>query len=60
MVPVQVRLTKKLIENVDDLVSKGVYSNRSEVIRDAIRRHVVNFGETDPNLFRREMYRREV
>lgn len=42
MVPVQVRITKKIIEEIDLLVQKGIYSNRSEVIRDATRRHVMN------------------
>ncbi len=45
MVPVQVRITKKLVEEIDQLVLKGIYSNRSEVIRDATRRHVMNFSE---------------
>lgn len=42
MIPVQVRITKKIIEEIDLLVQKGIYSNRSEVIRDATRRHVMN------------------
>ena len=42
MVPIQVRITRKLIEEIDLLVQKGIYSNRSEVIRDATRRHVMN------------------
>jgi Arc/MetJ-type ribon-helix-helix transcriptional regulator len=45
MVPVQVRVTKKLLEMLDELVGKGIYSNRSEAIRDAIRAHVTNFAE---------------
>ncbi|MBI2675726.1 MAG: type II toxin-antitoxin system ParD family antitoxin [Candidatus Aenigmarchaeota archaeon] len=43
MVPVQVRVTRQLLERLDDLVAKGIYSNRSEAIRDAIRTHVTNF-----------------
>lgn len=42
MIPVQIRVTKKLIEMIDHLVDEGLYSNRSEAIRDAIRRHVGN------------------
>jgi len=38
MHPVQVRLTRELIEKIDDLVLKGIYPNRSEAIRDAVRR----------------------
>jgi len=45
MVPVQVRVTKTLLERLDDLVDKGMYSNRSEAIRDAIRNHVTSFTE---------------
>lgn len=45
MVPVQVRLTKKLIERIDVLVTKGIYSNRSEAIRDAARRLVMEVME---------------
>ena len=43
MVPVQVRLTRKLLEEVDRLIVTGSYSNRSEIIRDAVRRHVGRF-----------------
>ena len=40
MEPIQIRMTQKLIDLVDELVQEGTYSNRSEAIRDAIRRHV--------------------
>lgn len=43
MKPIQVRLTEKLIEKVDKLVEKGIYPNRSEAIRDAVRRVVSRF-----------------
>ena len=46
MVPVQVRITRKLVELLDELVEQGTYSNRSEAIRDAIRRSVHNFHDT--------------
>jgi len=36
--PIQVRLTRELIEKVDKLIDKGMYPNRSEAIRDAVRR----------------------
>jgi len=42
MKPVQVRFTKKLLEKIDELVKLGLYSNRSEAVRDATRRHVEN------------------
>lgn len=34
----QVRLTKGLIERIRELVDKGYYSNKSDAIRDAVRR----------------------
>ena len=36
----QVRLTKVLIEKIDSLVQKGYYPNKSDAIRDAVRRLV--------------------
>jgi Arc/MetJ-type ribon-helix-helix transcriptional regulator len=36
----QVRLTEGLIEKIDQLVQKGYYSNKSDAIRDAVRRLV--------------------
>ena len=36
----QVRLTKGLIEKIEDLVQKGYYPNKSDAIRDAVRRLV--------------------
>ena len=41
MIPVQVRISKRMIEKIDELVSYGIYSNRSEVIRDATRRLII-------------------
>jgi len=38
MHPVQIRLTKELIEKIDVLIEKGMYPNRSEAVRDAVRR----------------------
>ena len=45
MIPVQVRVTKKLMDRIDDLIKSGMYSNRSEAIRDAIRKNVNGFDE---------------
>ena len=36
----QVRLTEGLIEKIDKLVQKGYYPNKSDAIRDAVRRLV--------------------
>ncbi len=38
MHPIQIRLTKELIEKIDVFIQKGIYPNRSEAIRDAVRR----------------------
>jgi hypothetical protein len=42
METVQIRLTEKQIRNIDVLVKKGVYPNRSEAVRDAVRKLVEN------------------
>ena len=44
MIPVQIRINRKIIEKIDQLVESGVYSNRSEVIRDAARRLVIELS----------------
>ena len=36
----QIRMNSGLISMMDNLVKQGVYSNRSDVIRDAVRRFV--------------------
>lgn len=36
----QIRMNPKLIKLIDVLVKSGVYSNRADVIRDAVRRFV--------------------
>jgi Arc/MetJ-type ribon-helix-helix transcriptional regulator len=40
MIPIQVRVTKKILEDMDNVVSVGAYPNRSEIVRDALRRHL--------------------
>jgi Arc/MetJ-type ribon-helix-helix transcriptional regulator len=44
MIPVQIRINKKMVDKIDQLVEAGVYSNRSEVIRDATRRLVIEMS----------------
>ena len=39
---IQVRLGHGLVERVDDLVETKIYGSRSEVIRDAVRRLVLD------------------
>ncbi|MBU0459998.1 MAG: ribbon-helix-helix domain-containing protein [Candidatus Woesearchaeota archaeon] len=37
----QVRLPERLMEEVDNLVDKGLYTNKSDVIRDALRKLIL-------------------
>lgn len=39
---VQVRLSHGIVERVDNLVETGIYANRSDVIRDAVRRLILD------------------
>jgi len=39
---IQARLPQGLVNEIDKLVSKGIYSNRSDVVRDAVRRLTLN------------------
>ena len=39
---IQVRLSHGLVEKIDNLVQTGVYSSRSDVLRDAVRRLVLD------------------
>lgn len=47
METLQIRLTKKQIKAVEELVKVGVYPNRSEAIRDAVRKLI---NENSKNL----------
>jgi Arc/MetJ-type ribon-helix-helix transcriptional regulator len=38
MHPIQIRLTRELIEKIDEMIERGIYPNRSEAVRDAVRR----------------------
>ena len=40
METVQIRLTEKQIRSIDAFVKRGVYPNRSEAVRDAVRKLV--------------------
>ncbi len=42
MTVTQVRLPERLVEEVDKLVDKGLYSNKSDVVRDALRRFILD------------------
>ena len=39
---IQVRLSHGIVKRIDDLVETGVYSSRSDVLRDAVRRLVLD------------------
>ena len=41
MQTVQIRLTDKLVEKLDELVKEGFYPNKSEAVRDAVRRLII-------------------
>jgi Arc/MetJ-type ribon-helix-helix transcriptional regulator len=38
METVQIRLTKNMLEQIDELIKEGKYPNRSEAVRDGVRR----------------------
>lgn len=40
METLQIRMNQGILERVDMLVKNGIYSNRADVIRDAVRRFV--------------------
>ena len=42
METMQIRMNKELVQRVDTLVKTGIYSNRSDAIRDAVRRLVLS------------------
>jgi len=44
METMQIRLTKGLVEEMKKLVSKGIYPNSSECVRDAVRRLITGAG----------------
>jgi len=51
MILVTLHVPKPLLDMIDDLVRRGIYPNRSEAIRDAIRlllAHLCNHHEGRP------------
>lgn len=46
---VQIRMPSVLLNNINDLVKKGFYKNKSEAIIDAVR-HFVGFRETQSDV----------
>ena len=47
METLQIRLTKKLIESIDEMIEDGYYPSRSEAVRDAVRRLITDFETLD-------------
>ena len=39
---IQVRLSHGIVKRIDELVETGVYSSRSDVLRDAVRRLILD------------------
>ncbi len=46
METVQIRLTKNMLNKIDELIMVGEYPNRSEAIRDSVRRMLDNKSTT--------------
>lgn len=40
MIPIQVRVTRKILEEIEKAIQSGQYSSRSEFIREALRKHL--------------------
>ncbi len=45
---VQVRMPEKLVRTIDALQEEGIYTSRTEVILDSVRRLVMAFQTNDP------------
>ncbi len=41
---VQARLPRRLVEKLDELVELGLFSSRSEVVAEAVRRLILEYG----------------
>jgi Arc/MetJ-type ribon-helix-helix transcriptional regulator len=40
MVPIQIRVTRKILEEIEGVIRSGRYSSRSEFVREALRSHL--------------------
>ncbi|MHA1720812.1 MAG: ribbon-helix-helix domain-containing protein [Promethearchaeota archaeon] len=43
MQTLQIRLPKKLLEQVDEIIQKGFYSSRSDFLKEATRKYILDF-----------------
>ena len=50
METLQIRLTKNMINKIDDLIKIGEYPNRSEAIRDGVRRMLDHWNSSNEEL----------
>ena len=60
MESLQIRLTPQVLKKVDELVKEGVYSNRNEAVRDAVRRLVLSYDMLSRTKTLREEVSREL
>jgi Arc/MetJ-type ribon-helix-helix transcriptional regulator len=44
-VTISLRLPKKLLEEIDSVVSEGMFQSRSDFIREAIRQYLIRLEE---------------
>ncbi|QEE15543.1 ribbon-helix-helix domain-containing protein [Promethearchaeum syntrophicum] len=44
MQTLQIRLPKKLLKQVDEIIHKGFYSSRSDFLKEATRKYVLDFN----------------
>lgn len=44
METIQIRLTRNMLEQLDELIKEGTYPNRSEAVRDGVRR-LIEYGQ---------------
>ena len=51
---IEAKLTSKLLEEVEKLIKKGLYADRDEAIRDAIRRLIreIRYSAQEENLLK--------
>lgn len=47
-ITVSLRLPKRIIEEVDKVVSEGMFQSRSDFIREAIRQYLIRLNEKSP------------
>ena len=45
---VQIRLSKGILDKIDGLVKEGIYANRSDFIREAVRSRVLRLDNKKP------------